>query len=326
MANTTTIQPVAETTPTSVLESTTTDSMPTRFFTASSSSVGPETILPVILVAIAIVIALIFAFVIFRRRQIRRKKMYATQLALTNRRIKAIDMLKQKAENELASWPHAPSQIQGQTTAAHGGATVHKSMISSSISSLQSEPAVYGQKTSHNVQPSRCHSANAIIVPATTEAHRVYTLELLASRRNMPPRRNSASDLSAPSNNVMRRGVPSKFGSQRVSDRPHSKVAVVEVHERRGSRSMSGTWQDGEVRSASHTATHGSTSVQAESSNVDSYYPSSAYDSPGWASIDRAKVRRVVREQWTGTPLASEASTEVTEPPSQVTSQSEKWV
>ena len=89
------------------------------------------------------------------------------------------------------------------------------------------------------------------------------------------------------------------------------------------------TVTDTEVKSASHAATQGSSFAQVESSNIESFYPSSACESPCWANIDPSKVGVVVREQWTGTPLASEVST-VTDSQtcvsSHVTNQSEKWV
>ena len=86
---------------------------------------------------------------------------------------------------------------------------------------------------------------------------------------------------------------------------------------------------DTEVKVASHNATQGSSFNQPESSNVESFYPSSACESPCWCHIDPNKVGAVVRERWTGTPLASETST-VTDSQtcvsSHTTHQSEKWV
>ena len=306
---------------------TTTVFSPTGSLSPSPTPVGPETILPVILVLIAVAIALIVACIMFRRRQIRRKKLYARQLAMTNRRIRAIGMLKEKAENELATWPHSNRRSQRQQTVSlRGEAVGRRNMASSSMSSLQSEPPICNYNFPCSVEPSRCHSANAITMP-TDLTCRVLTLEQLAISKHLTGRRNSGSDLSAPINHVMPRAHSSRFASQRVYDRPGLRLTVAQVYSAKENPSMQRT--NSEVKSASHTATQGSTSVRVESSNVDSYCPSSPCESPCWTNIDPVKVSEIVREHWTGTPLASEASTDFTVTQagaSQVTSQSEKWV
>ena len=281
--------------------------------TNQSTAPGPETLLPVILVVAAVLIALVVACILFRRRQVRRKKNFSRQLEMTNRRIRAIGMLKARAEHELASWPHQSSQSQNQVTGEVQSAVVAAGNATpppddSSLSSVLRQPQHVGFPVEVHIQ--RRHSSNTVNIPQV-----VCSLGSIATH-NKHVRRHS-SEYFQPATNPT--GFPPRFSRLRIADSDCPARAS----------NVPDTVTDTEVKSASHAATQGSSFAQVESSNLESFYPSSACESPCWANIDPSKVGVVVREQWTGTPLASEAST-VTDSQtfvsSHVTHQSEKWV
>lgn len=313
-SNETATQP--PTTPATVTASTTVDTAPPSHATATTSSVpGPETLIPVVLVMAAVLIALVVACILFRRRQVRRKKHFSRQLEMTNRRIRAIGMLKERAEHELASWPHqnTPDPLTGgevhSAMVAVGNATLPQN--DSSFSSIPQQPLPMGFPVEvRSIQ--RRHSANTLNIPQV-----VCSLGSVAAQCQHIQRHSSDYFLSAAHPTV--RGFSNRFSRIRIADSACPAGAGNEAH----------IMTDTEVKVASHTATQGSSFAQPESSNAESFYPSSACESPCWCQIDPSKVGVVVREQWTGTPLASETSTitdSQTFVSSHATHQSEKWV
>jgi len=313
-----TATPSPSTSATVPLSTTLSTAPPTHPMTSTQSAPGPETLLPVILVIAAVVIALIVACILFRRRQVRRKKNFTRQLEITNRRIRAIGMLKARAEHELASWPHQQTsqshnqfQIAGEvqsTVVPLGNASVLPN--DSFLSSVPRQPPHVGFPVEVHIQ--RRHSSNTVNIPQVTSS-----LGNISAHRNHLRRHSSEYFQPAVKQAVC--GFPPRFSRLRIADsdcppRPGNVTDIV---------------TDTEIKSASHAATQGSSFAQVESSNLESFYPSSACGSPCWANIDPSKVGAVVREQWTGTPLASEVST-VTDSQtcvsSHTTHQSEKWV
>lgn len=247
----------------------------------------------------------------------RRKKNFTRQLEITNRRIRAIGMLKAKAEHELASWPHQQtSQSRNQIVGEAQSAVVPAANASllpsdSSLSSVPRQPSHVGFPVEVHIP--RHHSSNTVNIPQVTSS-----LGSMAARHNRL--RRHSSEYFQPAVKPAVCGFPPRFSRLRIadSDCPPRPGNVADVA------------TDTEIKSASHAATQGSSFAQVESSNLESFYPSSAAcGSPCWANIDPSKVGAVVREQWTGTPLASEVST-VTDSQtcvsSHTTHQSEKWV
>ena len=257
---------------------------------------GPETILPIIVVIAAIIISLVVACIVFRRRQIRRKRRYAHQLEITNRRIRAIGLLKARAETELANWPHSAQHVYASAP------TLGQADERLTVSSISADPPIYQGRME------RRHSSNCISVTANPTT--VCTLGSLAKGNQKRERRCSSSDLFIPGNP---RSFSLRMPRGRVADVKTSKPNV--------------PLTDSETYSASHAATQGSntTHMRGESSYMQT---TSIMESPTWARMDPRRVRDIVREQWTGTPLTSEVSTDVTAnmTSSHVTSQSEKWV